>query len=114
MSGLMFEYLKKRVIEQAVKQINNHSDLQTKCKFESRKTGRAITHLCFSINKNTKNKPHPSSSKNPLKYLSPEAVYNEFQKPRYRSVANYYDGFKMLKNEGYTFDQKAFLKKYNH
>ncbi len=39
--------LKKRVIDPAVEEINNHSDMW--CKWEQRKTGRRVTHLIFTF-----------------------------------------------------------------
>jgi plasmid replication initiation protein len=43
----LFGHLKVKVIDIAVEQINEHTDL--KVKYETRKTGRRITHLDFSI-----------------------------------------------------------------
>ncbi len=54
--GLLDEYplfanLKARVIDVAVEQINTHTDI--KVKYETRKTGRKITHLDFKIKEKT-------------------------------------------------------------
>jgi plasmid replication initiation protein len=43
----LFGHLKARVIDVAVDQINKHTDI--KVKYETRKTGRKITHLDFTI-----------------------------------------------------------------
>lgn len=48
----MFADLKRRVIEPAVAQINEHSPLQVK--WEQRKTGRKVTHLLFIFDRKDK------------------------------------------------------------
>ena len=45
---------KKRVIDEAVKQINEHSDLAVR--YEQRKTGRVVTHFIFDIKAKTEAK----------------------------------------------------------
>ena len=54
--------LKRRVIDPAVEEINQYSDIFVE--YEQRKAGRRVTHFCFSIspNKNNKNKK-PKKSK---------------------------------------------------
>lgn len=48
---------KKYVLDVAIKQINEHSDLT--CSYEQRKTGRTVTHLIFTFAK----KPEPKPTK---------------------------------------------------
>lgn len=57
---------KKRVIDEAVKQINEHSDLAVS--YEQRKTGRTVTHLIFQI----KAKPEPKKAKAAKPYVATE------------------------------------------
>jgi len=65
----LFNNFKIRVIDVAVDQINEHSDL--KVSYTQRRTGRSITHLIFSI----KAKPEPKKAKiGPKPIKLPESV----------------------------------------
>lgn len=65
--------LKKRVIDVAVNQINEHSDLLVD--YEQRKTGRVVTHLVFKIR--AKPEPKPASVKKPGKTTTIDRGYVE-------------------------------------
>jgi plasmid replication initiation protein len=56
---------KKRVIDVAVAQINEHSDIDVS--YTQRKTGRTVTHLAFKI----KAKPEPKKAKAEKPYVAP-------------------------------------------
>ena len=62
----MFD-LKKRVIEPAVDDINNHSDY--KVSWSQRKTGRRVTHLIFEFSEK-----NPTSPKKPKKAVSSAVI----------------------------------------
>ncbi|MDY7117888.1 replication initiation protein [Halomonas sp. SSL-5] len=53
--------LKRRVIEPAVEQINEHSPLWVK--WSQRKTGRRVSHLGFTFGEKTSKKPHKARKK---------------------------------------------------
>lgn len=59
------ESFKRRVIDLAVAQINERSDI--KVSYTQRKTGRAVTHLIFDI----KVKPEPKKAKAAKQYVAP-------------------------------------------
>lgn len=58
--------LKKWVVDVAVTQINEYSDIQVS--YEQRKTGRVVSHFDFTI----KAKPEPKKSKAAKPYVAPE------------------------------------------
>jgi plasmid replication initiation protein len=60
--------LKKYVIDLAVNQINEHSDIMVG--YTQRRTGRTVTHLIFSI----KAKPEPKASAKPKLIKLPDSV----------------------------------------
>lgn len=80
--------LKRRVIEPAVKQINEHSPLWVK--WTQRKTGRQVTHLVFSFGEKTKTNyktkakeivqiaPSSALPKGPSKYGIPPEVIQKY------------------------------------
>jgi len=100
--------LRKRVLEPAVKEINEQTDL--KVSYKNVKRGRSIIALHFTIK--NKRKTPKITPKNPKKYLSPEDIYKEFQKPRFKNIQSYNEGFKILEKEGYTLNRTAFMIKY--
>ena len=53
---------KKRVIESAITEINNKSDIQIK--YEQFKEGRAITHILFKLSKKKEKKPKSTKDQN--------------------------------------------------
>jgi plasmid replication initiation protein len=60
--------LKKYVIDLAVDQINEHSDIRVS--YTQRRTGRTVTHLIFDV----KTKPEPKNAKTPTKIALPDSV----------------------------------------
>jgi plasmid replication initiation protein len=79
--------LKKRVIDVAVDQINEHSDIQVT--YVQRKTGRAVTHLIFSIKSKEPPKPKTVNKKKKTieitreiieKYARPGESYDQAEK----------------------------------
>jgi plasmid replication initiation protein len=77
--------LKKRVIDVAVKQINEHSDLRVS--YTQRKAGRAVTHLIFDIKSKPEAKP---KAKRPViddAYLAKYAKPGESRDQAYRRLA---------------------------
>lgn len=65
--------LKKRVIDVAVTQINEYSDLLVD--YTQRKTGRVVTHLVFKIR--AKPEPKPAAPKKPSKPKTVDRAYVE-------------------------------------
>jgi plasmid replication initiation protein len=69
--------LKKRVIDVAVSQINQHSDLTVS--YDQRKTGRTVTHLIFTFSPKQEEKPkREAKPKTPAK--KPELTRDYIQK----------------------------------
>jgi len=99
---------KKWVLDVATKEINKQTDL--KVSYDNVKRGRSIIALNFTI-KNKRKTPE-ITPKNPKKYLSPEDIYKEFQKLRFRHIQSYKEGFEILEKEGYTLNRTAFMIKY--
>jgi plasmid replication initiation protein len=100
--------LKARVLDVAIKEINAETDLNIS--YKNIKRGRSIIALHFTIK--GKRKAPEVTPKNPKKHLSPEDTYKEFQKPRFRHIQNYQEGFEILEKEGYTLNKTAFMVKY--
>jgi plasmid replication initiation protein len=76
---------KRRVIDVAVKQINEHSDLRVS--YTQRKMGRTVTHLIFDIKSKPETKP---KAKRPViddTYLSKHAHPGESRDQAYRRLA---------------------------
>jgi len=76
--GIAGEYkaikdLKKRVIDVAVKQINDHSDIRVK--YEQKRTGRFVTDLIFDIK--AKGEKKPTTQKKEAKNLKVDREYVE-------------------------------------
>lgn len=99
--------LRKWVLNLAVKEINEQTDLTVS--YENIKRGRSIIALHFTIKARRRTGITPNS---PKKYLSADEIQAEFQKPRFKRTQNYQEGFKILKKEGYTLDIKGFMLKY--
>lgn len=75
--------LKARVIEPAVKDINNYSDYQVS--WEQRKTGRRVTHLIFTFEPNESKKPEEvvkiTELKEPLILGIPKSEVEKLARP---------------------------------
>jgi plasmid replication initiation protein len=70
--------LKKRVIDVAIDQINEHSDIQVT--YTQRKTGRAVTHLIFSIKAKEPPKPKTVNQKKKSLEITREVI-EKFARP---------------------------------
>ena len=99
---------KKWVLDVATKEISAETDLNIN--YKNIKRGRSIVALHFSIKK--KRRAPEITPKNTKKHLSTADVYAEFQKPRFRQMQNYDEGFKTLEKEGYSFNKHDFLLKH--
>lgn len=94
MLGIAGEYkaikdFKKYVLEIAVRQINEHSDIHVS--YEQRKTGRTVTHLIFTI-KNRKEGKTAKAAKRP-------AVTREYVEQHARPGESYDQAFRRLLEE---------------
>jgi plasmid replication initiation protein len=100
---------KVRVLDVAIKEINAETDLNVS--YKNIKKGRSIVALDFTIKAKRK---APIVTKSTKKHLSTAEVYAEFQKPRFKSLQSYTEGFKALEKEGYSFNKASFLLKYQN
>lgn len=97
MLGIPGEYkaikdLKKRVIEPAMQQINEYSDIAVS--FEQRKTGRAVTHLIFAVKQR-----HEAKPAKPVRSAKHPAVTREYVEQHARPGESYDQAFRRLLEE---------------
>lgn len=83
--------LKKRVIDVAVSQINAHSDIRVS--YDQRKTGRAVTHLIFTI------KSADQEPKNPAKRSKTPRIDRAYIEQNARPGESYDQAYRRLLEE---------------
>ena len=76
---------KLRVVDVAVAQINEHSDIVVS--YEQRKTGRTVTHLMFTVREKAEAKPKPKKEKIDRTFVEKHARPGESHDQAYRRLA---------------------------